>query len=209
MMVVMGPKSFSSILIYVIIIYLYSSGVSCAERIQIDLWNEQYEHHEYINLIDVYQYDDYLKINANNVCVPVVFKIDPISMSDISTVKWDWKIEASNYKLKSNYDSYASVAFIAKYGLFRYRVLRYLWITSDKEIMTFIESPYSGRTTWIVKQNIKSYSSTWITEKVDIQDDFVKAFGSIPNKIIAISVFPDSNDTNEKFKSYYRSVIFD
>jgi DUF3047 family protein len=74
-------------------------------------------------------------------------------------------------------------------------VLMYVWGGSANP-GTVLPSPYfNGRGRTIVKRAADSPADMWLAEKADLRNDFWKAFGRVPDTLVAVAISSDSDDT--------------
>jgi len=79
--------------------------------------------------------------------------------------------------------------------------LVYIW-ESRKHEERIITSAYTGKVRFIILQSEASNAGKWLTERVNILDDYEKAFGRMPPSIGGIGIMNDSDNTGEKSVSY-------
>ncbi|WP_269542425.1 DUF3047 domain-containing protein [Cerasicoccus fimbriatus] len=83
-----------------------------------------------------------------------------------------------------------------------YRVLHYVYASRDDLPSDILPCPYSERARIIVKRSGQGDLQQWHEERVDIMEDFRKAFGEEPPKEAVISIMADSDNTNESSTAY-------
>lgn len=85
--------------------------------------------------------------------------------------------------------------------------INYLW-ASHAPTGTVVSNPYSKRAKMIVVQSGERKLKTWITEKRNIFDDYVRAFGEKPPMISGIAIMTDSDNTKEAATAFYGDIQF-
>ena len=76
-------------------------------------------------------------------------------------------------------------------------VLVYVWGGIDRP-GSFLPLPYFGqRGVTVVKRAADAPQGTWFSEAADLHDDFRRAFGRAPGKLVAVAVSSDSDDTGD------------
>jgi len=79
--------------------------------------------------------------------------------------------------------------------------LNYVWASRlDKNSM--ITSPYTDRSKMVVLQTGTAEAGEWVTETVNILEDYEKAFGAPPPEKASIAVMNDSDNTGESSRAY-------
>ncbi len=85
--------------------------------------------------------------------------------------------------------------------------LRYVWTNGAIPTGAVIDNPYlPGTVRSIVVKSGTEQIGTWVMERRNMVDDYVRAFGSQPtNGIHAIALFTDNDQTKEPVEAYYGS----
>jgi len=83
--------------------------------------------------------------------------------------------------------------------------LRYVWTNGAVPAGAVIDNPYlPGTVRSIVVKSGTERIGTWVIERRNMVDDYVRAFGSQPaNGIHAIALFTDNDQTKEPVEAYY------
>lgn len=72
------------------------------------------------------------------------------------------------------------------------------------------KSPYvAGRSWSVVLRPAMSARETWFEESVDLAADHARAFGKAPERLIAIAVSSDSDDTKARNAAFLRDLTLD
>jgi hypothetical protein len=141
-------------------------------------------------------------------------------------IQWRWKIsnvyKKGNGRRKSGEDYPVRIYILFKYNpsgaslpeKIQYNTLKliygkypphsslsYVWANIDHGV-TIFTSPYSGRSTILVKQKGGKHRGRWIREKANILEDYKKAFGKLPPKTAGLAVMSDSDNTGERATAY-------
>ncbi|HNX24157.1 MAG TPA: TIGR04283 family arsenosugar biosynthesis glycosyltransferase [Spirochaetota bacterium] len=145
-------------------------------------------------------------------------------------LKWKWKISNvynnTDPQKKSGDDYPIRVYIIFKYDPGRatlyekakYNALRliygeypphssvnYVW--SSKVISgRIIASPYTDRVKLVLLQKGAEKANTWVTEEVNVLEDYRAAFGENPPETASLAVMNDSDNTKESAKSYIEFI---
>lgn len=152
------------------------------------------------------------------------------SIYSYNKLKWKWKI-SNVYRnadpLKKSGDDYP----VRIYILFKYNPdtatifekimynaakliygeypphssVNYVW--SSREIPeSLITSPYTERVKMILLEKGESRLNTWVTEEVDILEDYRKAFGKNPPETASLAIMSDSDNTGESAKAFIEYI---
>jgi len=146
---------------------------------------------------------------------------DTFDVTQYRKVRWRWRIEhvyeGGNAEEKSG-DDYP----IRIYVMFRYdpdvgsfgekltygvakafygaypphSTLNYIW-SNRSQHKRIMQSPYTDRSQMIILQSGNERAGQWITETVDILQDYREAFGKEPPAEASIAVMNDSDNTGE------------
>ncbi|OPY10330.1 MAG: hypothetical protein A4E66_01562 [Syntrophus sp. PtaB.Bin001] len=149
---------------------------------------------------------------------------------DYPRIRWRWKVDSVYTKAKGRektgddypiriyvmfqYDPQkagfserlmyaASKALYGKYP--PHSSLNYVWASRENEA-GIITSPYTDRSRMIVLEKGRNKVGQWIDEKVDVLEDYRKAFGKSPPAIAGIAVMNDSDNTKERSVSYVEFI---
>jgi hypothetical protein len=88
-----------------------------------------------------------------------------------------------------------------------YATLMYIWENrADKG--TVIANRHTTRIKMIVAESGREKLGTWQEETRNIHDDFKRAFGEEPGRIIAIGIMTDTDNTGENVHAYYGDITF-
>jgi hypothetical protein len=88
---------------------------------------------------------------------------------------------------------------------FPYATLMYIWDKSAP-VGTIMTSRRSSRIKMIVVANGENDIATWQSFARNITDDFEKAFGEKPNKLIGVGVLTDTDNLGERVESWYGDI---
>lgn len=156
-------------------------------------------------------------------------RIDP---KEYPIIQWRWKVDGvlrkGNVYQKDGDDYPARVYIIFEYDPGRlsfsekiqYKVARmlygeyppsatlnYIWASSAPKGL-FVPNPYTDRAVMVVTESGGEHSNTWVSEKRNIYEDFLKAFKSEPPMISAVAIMTDTDNTGETATAYYGDILF-
>jgi hypothetical protein len=166
-----------------------------------------------------------LKAESSSSASAVVYK-ETFSVYDYPCARWRWKVEnvysGGDARIKKG-DDYAIRVYIfflqepsrqtffekAKnkavrlfYGAYPpHSTLNYLWANRE-HTEPVLASTYTPQSKLIPLQAGRTGVGMWHIEKVNIVEDYVKAFGSKPPSTAGIAIMNDSDNTGEHSVSY-------
>jgi hypothetical protein len=153
------------------------------------------------------------------------------SVYDYPELRWQWRV--MNIYLKGDVrtkagDDYPLRVYILfqydptkaglmeriKYGIAKtiygeyppHSALNYIWANKAEEQGLIVANPYSSQTRMIALQGGAKHIGAWQEERVNIVNDYRKAFGSDPPAIGTIGIMNDSDNTEESAVSYIRDL---
>lgn len=134
-------------------------------------------------------------------------KVDTETMPILS---WQWQIEdvldAGDATKKSG-DDYVARVYVVFPSVFfwRTRALNYIW---DNKLPkgTVIGNAYTKNAMMIVLESGAEQKGKWVTEKRNIRDDYLLAFGEPPPVVGAIAIMTDTDDTGESARAWYGPI---
>lgn len=88
---------------------------------------------------------------------------------------------------------------------FPYATLMYIW-GNKADLETVIRSPHSGRIKMVVAANGEEGVGEWHNFTRNIVQDFEKAFGEKPGKLIGVGVLTDTDNTGETVEAWYGDI---
>lgn len=88
------------------------------------------------------------------------------------------------------------------------RILTYIW-GGGADRGEKIQNPYAGKNgQFIYLRTPKDEKETWFTERVNIQQDFIDAFGFEPVSPVYVGIGSDSDDTGIKIRARVKGLRF-
>jgi len=169
--------------------------------------------------------DSYLKAESEASASGIVLKKE-FRVFDYPTIEWRWKIrnvyEKGDAHLKSGDDYPIRIYIIFKYDpgkasfgkRIRYDIakavygeyppdssLNYIWANRRHDTSVLV-SAYADESMMIILESGVEFADTWITEKVNIVDDYRRVFGEDPPSVAGLAIMNDSDDTGESSVSY-------
>ena len=136
-----------------------------------------------------------------------------IDLKATPVLEWSWKTvvlpKGGNSCRKATDDQAAQVFVVWPRfpEMVRSRIIGYVWDTTQP-VGTICKSEKTGTVTYVVIHSGGADVGTWVTERRNLVDDFVKIYGEAPDNPSAISISIDSNDTNSVAESFIGTIAF-
>ncbi len=149
----------------------------------------------------------YLEATAVNsdILIAKEFEYD---LKEYPLLTWQWMAvelpEGADERHKETGDSGAGI-YVVFPGRFRPENIKYVWSSSLPK-GTVLESPYNSKTKIVVLRNRSTPLGKWVSEEVNVYEDYKKQFGHEPDNVRAIAIMSDSNDTGSKAEARYRQI---
>lgn len=171
-----------------------------------------------------------LKAESQNAASGLIhyIRIDP---SRYPIIRWRWKIahvlEEGDVRRKAG-DDYAARIYVAfafepqtaswwqrvrhaGAGLFTDKevpgsALNYIW-ANRAPVGTIVTNPFSEETKMIVVQSGNALQNRWVEVQRNIVEDYRRAFGRMPPKIIGIGLMTDTDNTHEATEAFYGNIV--
>lgn len=143
---------------------------------------------------------------GNAVAIAQEFKY---SLSDFPILSWEWRAlklpVKGDERTKETNDSAAAIYVIFQ-GWLNPRNIKYVWSTTLAP-GTLTESPYSSQTKIVVLESGPAKLGQWVTEKVNVLEDYRRLFGQDLESVQAIGLMTDSDNTRSAAEADYRRLM--
>lgn len=125
-------------------------------------------------------------------------------------ITWSWKVEnvlARGDAHRKTGDDYAARLYVVFPSIFfwKTKVLNYIWANKLPK-GDAVPNPFTSNAIMIAVQSGPAETGKWLTEKRDIQADYLRYFGSKPGKVGAIAIMTDTDNTGEEAVAYYGPI---
>lgn len=173
----------------------------------------------------------YLEVIARGDAIPIA-KEERFDPKEFQLLSWKWRVlelpQKGNEGMEERSDSAAGIYVIfsnAAGSLFSLNTLSKFWrfpsLTPDMvkpETIKYVwsasldighttESPYSKKTKIVVLKNHTSPLNRWVTEKVNIYDDYKRLFGDEPSQVYGIGLLTDADNTQSQAVAHYGGIV--
>ena len=159
-----------------------------------------------------YQGRNALHASSNSSASGLIFKTS-IDINRTPWLNWEWNIPQPlpphTEQTRSGDDFVARIYVIYSdhWKFWKTRSLSYVW-SSSAGINAHWANPYTRQAhMWVVRSGITD-SGKWIHEKRNVKQDFEQAFGEKINKIQAIAIMTDTDNTKHSTQAYYGKIYF-
>jgi hypothetical protein len=153
----------------------------------------------------------HMKSNGDSSTVNKEVKID---CKDYQILQWSWKVvelpKGADARKKATDDEAAQiyVTFPRFPSAVRSRIIGYIWDTTAPAGSMF-KSQKTGLVTYVVVRSGETDLGKWLTESRNVCQDYKKIYGEDPDeKIEAISIGIDSDDTRSRAEAYVGEILF-
>ncbi len=85
--------------------------------------------------------------------------------------------------------------------------INYVW-DNRHAVDTRLPNAYTDRAQMIVRRTGSNELGRWVTERVDVRDDVIRAFGSDKAKPILVAIASDTDNTGEKARAGFADLHF-
>ena len=151
--------------------------------------------------------ESYLEAKAIASAVAIAKKFD-YDLKEYPFLSWQWRVlelpRGGDERHKKTGDSAAAIYVIFP-GLIRPDNIKYVW-SSSLPIGTTTESPYNSKTKIVVLRNQSSPLGPWVSEKVNVYEDYKRLFGREPKHVQAIGLMSDSDNTESRAQAHYKGI---
>ena len=89
-----------------------------------------------------------------------------------------------------------------------YRAISYIW-GSNSTPGTMIENPYTDQVMMFVIEAGDRKLQQWVTERRNVREDYIKAFGEEPAMITGVAIMTDTDNTRESAVAWYGDIVFE
>lgn len=139
----------------------------------------------------------------------LLYKTD-YAPSDYPHLSWQWKVNGiiknGDASTKAGDDFAARIYIVFPHVLFwKTTALNYIW-ANKMPIGSFTPNAYTANNMMIAVESGPQNTGRWITEKRNIYDDYIRAFGVAPPRVGAIAIMTDTDDTGEVAQAWYGKI---
>jgi hypothetical protein len=155
-----------------------------------------------------------LHLVSNGDSSTIIKDVNKIDCKENPILQWRWKAvelpKGGDARKKATDDQalQISVTFPRFPNAVRSRIIDYIWDTTAPAGAIF-KSQKTGLVTYVVLRSGEADVGKWFTETRKVCDDYRKIYGEEPEeKIEAISIGIDSDDTRSRAEAYVGEILF-
>jgi len=183
-------------------------------RKSLDDWQEKIFKDKVLYTVETSQQEGYLSAESNQSCSGLFYKIrfDP---REYPMISWKWKVlkfpdkskptvASDGWVEKDDYPARVYVIF-PSFLFTNTKSIEYVWDETMAE-GTSMSSPYFKNIKIVVVESGKENLNKWITEKRNINDDYMELFGKNPPNVGAIAIMTDADNTASSAEALYAEI---
>jgi DUF3047 family protein len=143
-----------------------------------------------------------------------IIKDVKIDCKEYPILQWTWKMVElpkgadSRKKATDDQAGQISVTFPRFPSAVRSRIIDYVWDTTAPA-GTIVKSQKTGLVTYVVLRSGEAELGKWLTESRNVCEDYKKIYGEeTEEKIEALSIGIDSDDTRSRAEGYFGQILF-
>ena len=142
-----------------------------------------------------------------------LFNESDIILDDTPLLNWRWKVaqigEGNDEKLKSGDDYPVRLYVIVSGGLqfWKSYSLVYVWSNNAKLDESW-DNPYTSNVKHIAVESGSDYVGQWRSYQRNVKADFARVFGVEPEKLKAVAIMTDSDNSGQNFEAWYGDIEF-
>jgi len=149
----------------------------------------------------------YLEAKAIHSAISIAKKFE-YDLKEYPFLSWQWRVLelpiGGDERYKKAGDSAAAIYVIFP-GYLRPDNIKYVW-SASLPIGTTTNSPYNSKTKIVVLRNESSPVGTWVSEKVNVYEDYKRLFGREPKPVKAVGLMSDSDNTESRAIAHYKRI---
>jgi hypothetical protein len=137
-----------------------------------------------------------------------------IDLNKTPYLNWTWKIndklEGLDETRKSG-DDYVARLYVVKSGgalIWKTKALNYVWSSNQQQGATWKNAFQPKNAIMLAVRGKEDQSGQWVTEKRNVREDLKQAFGKNFDKIDAIAIMTDTDNSGAKASALYGDIFF-
>lgn len=142
-----------------------------------------------------------------------LYNTGDIELDENPILNWRWKVaqigEDNDERSKDGDDFPVRLYLIVsnKLQFWKSYSLVYVW-SNSAELNESWENPYSSNVKHIAVETGPENIGEWRSYQRNVRDDFERLFGQVPDKIKAVAIMTDSDNSGQKFEAWYGDIRF-
>ena len=176
-------------------------------------WEEKIFKGKVLYRIDKENHQSFVMGSSDGTASALYYKVK-LNMRKRPVISWKWNAQKFPTKdgpediTSAKQDDFAARVYVIFPSLLftNSKAIEYIW-SEDLPVGTISPSPYSKNLQLIVVESGKNDGGKWVSERRDIYEDYLKAFGRKPKlNIGAIAFMTDADSTGTSAESFYDEI---
>lgn len=142
-----------------------------------------------------------------------LFYREDIDLTETPVLEWSWRVEATYTGIDETTqagDDYPARLYVVDESpvlRWRTRALNYVW-ASEKERGSDWPNAYAHQAHMIAVRDRDDVGTGWHTERRNVLEDFQRYHDYQPDRINAVAIMTDCDDTGETAEAWYGTIRF-
>lgn len=134
-----------------------------------------------------------------------------IDLDETPMISWEWRItefpDTDDEQQKPGDDFAARIYVLREHSVLRWRTraLNYVW-TQHTQVGHDWPNPFASQAHMLAQRQGLPEEGVWLTETRDMKEDFINFHGEAPDKINAIAIMTDCDNSNSSATAAYRAI---
>ncbi|ARN74763.1 DUF3047 domain-containing protein [Oceanicoccus sagamiensis] len=136
-----------------------------------------------------------------------------IDLVDTPYLNWQWRVEntlvIADQRIKAGDDYAARVYVVVKQGIFPWqtKALNYVW-SNNPSSDAFWPNPFTDNAAMIPVRSGMAGLKKWQTERVNVAEDFYRAFGERIDRAHGVAIMSDTDNSGGSAEAYFGNIFF-
>ncbi|MCK8515616.1 DUF3047 domain-containing protein [Methylonatrum kenyense] len=142
-----------------------------------------------------------------------LFYREDIDLRETPVMEWRWRVDNTfddiDETTRAGDDYPARIYVVDEHRVLRWRTraLNYVW-SSTQEAGSDWENAYASQARMVASRGPEHAGDGWQIERRHIRDDFERLHGRSPERINAIAIMTDCDDTGQTAEAWYGGIRF-
>lgn len=196
----------------VLILSHFSLATSMFSSASLEDWEEEsFEGNTKYSIVTI---DDRQAIKAETSrSASALFRKHKVDLNKTPYLNWSWRVDniydIQDALTKAGDDYPARIYVVLREGFFPWqtKALNYVWC-SKKPNKPYWENPYTSKAVMIPVQCEQDKTGHWLSERINIKEDFKRIFNLDVNEIDGVAIMSDSDNAGGAAVAYYSDIFF-
>jgi len=142
-----------------------------------------------------------------------LFYREDIDLHETPIIEWEWRVDETfsdiDETARTGDDYPARIYVVDEKSILRWRTraLNYVW-ASEKPLDADWPNAYASQAHMIAMRSSDDAGDGWRTERRNLLEDFRRYHGHEPDKINAVAIMTDCDDTGQNTEAWYGEIRF-